>query len=91
MDWRSATTKDDGTISVPERWLHLHYYEALNILFRMENSLRVFVYGVLKNKFQKNWAQTNLQTVDEEKYDDRRGRCEKNSASERLRLFGLRD
>ena len=67
MDWKSATTKDDGTISVPERWLHLHYYEALNILFRMENALRVFVYVVLKNKFKENWAQTTLQTVDEEK------------------------
>jgi hypothetical protein len=67
MDWKSATTKDDGTISIPERWLHLHYYEALNILFRMENSLRVFVYVVLKNKFREKWAETALQTIDDEK------------------------
>jgi hypothetical protein len=67
MDWKSATIKDDGTVAIPERWLHLHYYEALNILFRMENALRVFVYVVLKNKFREKWAETSLQTVDDEK------------------------
>ncbi len=66
MDWKSATTKDDGTISIPERWLHLHYYEALNVLFRMENALRVFVYAVLKNRFREKWAEVTLQTIDDE-------------------------
>jgi hypothetical protein len=66
MDWKSATIKDDGTILIPERWLHLHYYEALNILFRMENALRVFVYVVLKNKFREKWAETTLQTIDDD-------------------------
>jgi hypothetical protein len=66
MDWQSAITKDDGTVSIPDRWLHLHYYEALNILFRMENALRVFVYVVLKNQFKGKWANTALHTVDEE-------------------------
>lgn len=65
MDWKSATTKDDGTVSIPERWLLLHYYEALNILFRMENALRVFVYVVLKNRFKEKWSDTAMQTVDE--------------------------
>lgn len=66
MDWKSATTQPDGALSVPDRWLHPHYYEALNILFRMENALRVFVYVVLKNKFGEKWAGTTLHTVDEE-------------------------
>jgi hypothetical protein len=66
MDWKSATAKDDGTISIPSRWLHLHYYEALNILFRMENALRVFVYVVLKNKFKEKWSETTMHTTDEE-------------------------
>src|SRR6185369_6455169 len=66
MDWKSATPKDDGTVSVPESWLHLHYYEALNILFRTENALRVFVYVVLKNQFKEKWAETALRTADEE-------------------------
>lgn len=66
MDWKSAVTKDDGTVTIPERWLHLHYYEALNILFRMENALRVFVYVVLKNRFREKWPDTALQGTDEE-------------------------
>jgi hypothetical protein len=66
MDWESATTKDDGTLSIPGRWLLLHYYEALNILFRMENALRVFVYVVLKNHFHERWEQTNIKTTDDE-------------------------
>ncbi len=65
MDWKSATIKNDGTIAIPERRLLLHYYEALNILFRMENALRVFVYVVLKNKFKEKWADTTMQTLDE--------------------------
>jgi hypothetical protein len=66
MDWKPATTKDDGTVRIPNQWLFLHYYEALNILFRMENALRVFVYVVLKNKFKDKWADTALETADEE-------------------------
>jgi hypothetical protein len=66
MDWESATTKDDVTLSIPGRWLLLHYYEALNILFRMENALRVFVYVVLKNHFHERWEQTNIKTTDDE-------------------------
>lgn len=67
MDWKSATTKDDGAVKIPERWLLLHYYEALNILFRMENSLRVFVYVVLKNKYKEKWADTALETLEDER------------------------
>jgi hypothetical protein len=66
MEWKSATSKDDGTVALPERWLFLHYYEALNILFRMENALRVFAYVVLKNRFKEKWAETAMQTADEE-------------------------
>ena len=55
MQWQSANKKDDGTLIIPRRWLHLHYYEALNILFRMENSLRVFVYVILKNSLLEEW------------------------------------
>lgn len=60
MDWKSATTKGGDAISIPKRWLHLHYYEALNILFRMENALRVFVYVILKNELQEKWAETTI-------------------------------
>lgn len=67
MKWESAKKKGDGAISIPERWLHLHYYEALNILFKMENALRVFVYVILKNRAHDNWDKTTLQ-VQENKH-----------------------
>jgi hypothetical protein len=66
MDWKSATSKTEGSVSIPKRWLHLHYYEALNILFRMENALRVFVYVVLKNNFHEKWTETVMQTAEGE-------------------------
>ena len=65
MDWKSAKRKDDGTLEIPDRWLHLHYYEALNILFRMENALRVFVYVVLKNNFKDKWSEAAIQTLED--------------------------
>lgn len=55
MEWKSAESVADGAVKIPERWLHLYYYEALNILFRFENALRLFVYVVLKNKLGKDW------------------------------------
>ncbi len=65
MDWKSAKKKGDDAIAIPERWLHLHYYEALNILFRMENALRVFVYVILKNQARENWTDIMLQGTDD--------------------------
>ncbi len=61
MDWSKAKTRDDGSVKIPYNWLHLHYYQALNILFRIENGLRVFVYSVLKNELQSNWVNCNLE------------------------------
>jgi hypothetical protein len=62
MDWKSVTSKGDDAVSIPKRWLYIHYYEALNILFRMENALRVFVYAILKNEYQEKWADATVQT-----------------------------
>lgn len=55
MQWKSTTKNEQGLIKIPKRWLHIHYYEAMNILFRFENSLRVFVYVILKNEFLDRW------------------------------------
>ncbi len=63
MEWKSAQGKD-GLIKIPERWLHLHYYEALNILFRFENSLRVFVYAILKNEKFNDWKTCTFQIAE---------------------------
>lgn len=60
MKWKQAIIKEQGFFEIPKRWLHIHYYEALNILFRFENSLRVFVYTVLKNEFHDKWKDCNF-------------------------------
>ena len=60
MNWLSAEKKDDGSFVIPKRWLYIHYYEALNILFRYENALRVLVYSVLKNEYFDEWMKCSL-------------------------------
>lgn len=60
MEWKSAIKNDHGLIKLPKRWLHIHYYESLNILFRFENSLRVFVYIIMKNEYFSRWADSNF-------------------------------
>jgi hypothetical protein len=60
MEWKSASRNEQGSLKIPKRWLHIHYYEALNILFRFENSVRVFVYAVLKNEFGDKWQDCNF-------------------------------
>ena len=57
MDWTKAQAKEaqEGWI-IPGTWLHLHCYEVLNILFQIENGLRVFVYLVLKDEQKEKWA-----------------------------------
>lgn len=66
MEWKTAQVQSDGSLLVPKRWLYPHYYEALNILFRTENALRVFVYIALKNNYFDKWTDTPLQVSDEE-------------------------
>jgi hypothetical protein len=65
MDWKMAATAEGGAIRIPKSWLHLHYYDALNILFRTENALRVFAYVILKNEKHEDWSNTSIQ-IDEE-------------------------
>ncbi|NRF70369.1 hypothetical protein HLB44_25495 [Aquincola sp. S2] len=59
MDWKAAQVTD-GMVKVPGSWLHLYYYEALNILFRFENALRLFVYVVLKDSLGKDWDSASI-------------------------------
>jgi hypothetical protein len=65
MEWKQASKKDDATI-IPDSWIFIHYYEALNTLFRLENSLRVFVYIVLKNHFFDKWCDIQITSDDAE-------------------------
>jgi hypothetical protein len=64
MEWASPVHKRDTTYDIPGTWLFLHYYEALNILFRIENSLRTFVYVVLKNVHGSKWTELSIGSDD---------------------------
>lgn len=63
MKWEQASKKDDATM-IPYSWINIHYYETLNTLFRLENSLRIFVYIVLKNHLFDKWSTINITSDD---------------------------
>lgn len=55
MEWYRHSKNQDGTITVPDNWIFINYYEALSLLFRIENALRMFVYIVLKDELGEAW------------------------------------
>lgn len=59
MDWRRSSVGEHG-LTIPDTWLFLHYYEALNVLFRVENALRILVYVVFKCNRRDKWAEISL-------------------------------
>ena len=63
MDWKHATEGEEAT-NIPSSWLFLHYYGALNVLFRIENALRMLVYVVLKNAKRDKWLDISLSSDD---------------------------
>ena len=66
MWWKTAARGKDNMTSIPKSWIGIHYYEALNTLFRIENSLRVFVYVILKNKKFDKWTEISVTSDDTE-------------------------
>ena len=64
MEWKSLGSKDFTSYQIPDRWLSIHYYEAFNILFRIENALRLFVYVILKTTDLDKWADINITSDD---------------------------
>ena len=67
MEWKPLGHEGDNdanSYAVPKRWLRIHYYDALNILFRVENSLRLFVYVILKAHHLDKWADINIASED---------------------------
>jgi len=67
MEWNTAKyDKEEDQYAIPNSWLFIYYYDALNTLFRVENSLRVFVYSILKKEFQNEWSNINISTEDED-------------------------
>lgn len=65
MEWLKHEILDSGAFRIPYNWLFIHYYEALSALFRVENSLRVFVYLVLKKEYGDKWLDTNITSDDD--------------------------
>ncbi|NVO99001.1 hypothetical protein HWA77_02115 [Photobacterium damselae subsp. damselae] len=59
-DEQDVSFFDSPEYRVPGSWLHIYYYEALNILFRFENFLRVIVYIQLKKNKGKNWVDVKI-------------------------------
>jgi hypothetical protein len=64
MDWGSLQLNQDNTAKIPQRWIYSYYYEGLNILFRVENTLRAFVYSLLKNEYFGEWLNAQVTTDD---------------------------
>lgn len=65
MKWNKAVQKNENIFDLPGNWIHLHYFEALNVLFRLENSLRIFVYVILKDNYQDKWLDISITSDDE--------------------------
>jgi hypothetical protein len=61
MNWKEASEKQDNDYFIPKNWLYIYYYEALNILFRIENILRIFVYIIIKNKYGEKWTECAIE------------------------------
>ena len=59
MEWKQAQSIEGG-FNIPERWVFLMYYEAYNLLFRIENALRIFIYVVLKNELRDKWVEAQV-------------------------------
>jgi hypothetical protein len=66
MNWKEAKNTQDNIYDVPGHWLKIEYFEALNILFRVENLLRMFVYIILKNEYQDKWINLSVTSDDNE-------------------------
>lgn len=63
MNWSKAKSTDSG-VTIPDNWLFLHYYEALSVLFKIENALRSLVYIVLKNHKGTQWTEITISSDD---------------------------
>lgn len=68
MEWlRHSKNQENETITIPDNWIYIHYYEALSLLFRIENALRVFVYIVLKAEVGETWENLEISSDENSK------------------------
>ncbi|HOX41518.1 MAG TPA: hypothetical protein PK263_04970 [bacterium] len=54
---------DYERLHIPVDWVPVQYYDAYNILFRIENTLRLLLFVVLKSHYRDEWE--NIQIADE--------------------------
>ncbi|HOO89444.1 MAG TPA: hypothetical protein PLA74_01345 [Syntrophales bacterium] len=64
MEWLKTKDADKDGLTIPDTWLHIHYYEALSCLFRIENALRTFVFLVLKTEAGDSWPTFEIYSDD---------------------------
>lgn len=43
MNWKEIKHIDENKYELPGNWLLPEYFDAFNALFRIENSLRIFI------------------------------------------------
>ena len=67
MEWAKSSKSEDGKLEVPHTWLFPHYYDALTVLFRVENALRLFVYVVLKDRYGPKWQDLEISSDEQGK------------------------
>ena len=66
MDWEDAGKVQDGVYSIPKKWLNIEYYDALNVLYRVENALRMYVYVILKKNYKDAWDKQCIKVEENE-------------------------
>lgn len=64
MRWQNPEWLPDGAVKIPTNWLLNHYYEAVTVLFRIENALRTFVFVILKDTEKSRWCDLAIKTED---------------------------
>jgi hypothetical protein len=64
MRWQNPELLPDGAVKIPSNWLFNHYYEAVTVLFRIENALRTFVFVILKDTEKSKWQELAIKTED---------------------------
>lgn len=67
MNWQESEHIKENKYDISGSWLNIEYFEALNILFRIENALRIFVYIILKKNLHDKWLNLSITSDDDEK------------------------
>lgn len=53
-------TEKQGLHDIPWHCVPVYYFDAFNLLYHFENSLRLFIYSILKSELRENWFNTKI-------------------------------